>query len=819
MKGEYRLVFLVSVIIGYPSFWAQHCQPLESFHFGLEHTTVHCELQDTVCVITLSIEMLQTMIMYEVYWDGTRSPRGHMAFVDEKNGEICRADGKELFSNFTAPTTADGFSRMYLAINGHSPGPTIIGYRGQVMQIKVVNSLREDAVSIHWHGQMQRGNYWMDGVGHITQCPILPGGSFTYTFTLTEPGTHWYHSHMASQRSDGLYGALIVLEPEEESESTIVDDPSLYTLLLHDWYEEWSMDTFMKIHTTVGYYPNGPLGGRYTNTVGPDGTDVGGYPFWSALINGRGRHYHIDSKNKNHNNNNNVNNNNREENAESDDHSTCVSNMAPLHTFIVEYGKVYRIRVIGVQSNYAFRLSVQGHRFSVYATDGHKLNYTDQLVDFLIVNSGERYDILLPTNSTPGKYWIHTETLEIDAKDPCPHHHMGSAILEYKDASTLDEGPVSIKRACSQAKPCVAVNCPFRNYAPQYNITCVNAHELIPLHRDTPPNNGVPEEIFLNFGFHGLSRIVRSTINGISFKHPSNLPGRWEDDIASHTSNTFCSIGINCKEGSYCHCTHTVNVSFNSTVQLVLSNVDYLHAGSIAHPVHIHGHSFHVVGVGYPQYNFSTGFYVADNRDIKCINSRCTRLQWRKPVALTLDRPVVKKDTVIVPAGGYTVIRFRADNPGIWLLHCHIEAHHLEGMSLIINEAAELHPPTPENFPQCLSGYVRNISNFKQEQIRVGISLKCEEDKQNANNNSNCSIWLQCAKILVGALLITSVVGHIAVLFIVFRFTSRRQQRRMNFVMCVIFPSCTLRMYFAVSSVITFTLLFVLIMLVQFDHS
>ena len=29
----------------------------------------------------------------------------------------------------------------------------------------------------------------------------------------------------------------------------------------------------------------------------------------------------------------------------------------------------------------------------------------------------------------------------------------------------------------------------------------------------------------------------------------------------------------------------------------------------------------------------------------------------------------VKKDTVIVPYGGYTVIRFVADNPGWWLRH------------------------------------------------------------------------------------------------------------------------------------------------------
>ena len=45
-----------------------------------------------------------------------------------------------------------------------------------------------------------------------------------------------------------------------------------------------------------------------------------------------------------------------------------------------------------------------------------------------------------------------------------------------------------------------------------------------------------------------------------------------------------------------------------------------------------------------------------------------------------------RKDTVIVPFGGYTVIRFIVDNPGWWFLHCHIEVHQLEGMAVVIKE-------------------------------------------------------------------------------------------------------------------------------------
>ena len=184
----------------------------------------------------------------------------------------------------------------------------------------------------------------MDGIGHVTQCPILPGTNFTYTFMASEEGTHWYHSHMAAQRSDGLYGALIILQ-DKRINDPLVDEPEKFTLMLLDWYKDWGMDVFLKIHTTVGYYPQGEQGGRYENTVGPDGTDVGGYPFWSALINGRGRHYSTSTL------------------------GDCVSITAPLHTFTVEKNKHYRWRVIGVQSNYAFRLSIEGHQFQIVSAD------------------------------------------------------------------------------------------------------------------------------------------------------------------------------------------------------------------------------------------------------------------------------------------------------------------------------------------------------------------------------------------------------------------------------------------------------------------
>lgn len=64
------------------------------------------------------------------------------------------------------------------------------------------------------------------------------------------------------------------------------------------------------------------------------------------------------------------------------------------------------------------------------------------------------------------------------------------------------------------------------------------------------------------------------------------------------------------------------------------------------------------------------------------------------------------KDTVTVPDGGYTIIRFVANNPGFWLFHCHIEFHVEVGMALVlkVGDYNQMRP-LPQNFPYCSNYY------------------------------------------------------------------------------------------------------------------
>jgi len=98
--------------------------------------------------------------------------------------------------------------------DGMLPGPTIRLTAGDNLLVHFQNDLPE-ATTIHWHGL--RIPVEMDGTPGHSQDEVLPGGSFTYEFVVPDPGLYWYHPHFASaaQVGFGLYGAIVVDEPDE----------------------------------------------------------------------------------------------------------------------------------------------------------------------------------------------------------------------------------------------------------------------------------------------------------------------------------------------------------------------------------------------------------------------------------------------------------------------------------------------------------------------------------------------------------------------------------------------------------------------------
>uniref|UniRef100_A9U825 Predicted protein n=1 Tax=Physcomitrium patens TaxID=3218 RepID=A9U825_PHYPA len=100
--------------------------------------------------------------------------------------------------------------------NGQVPGPRIRIKEGDHIKINVTNHLPEPT-TVHWHGLILDNE--MDGAGEITQRPIQPGETFTYTFDAVQSGMYFYHSHYATdrQQSLGLYGMLMI-DPKDKNQ-------------------------------------------------------------------------------------------------------------------------------------------------------------------------------------------------------------------------------------------------------------------------------------------------------------------------------------------------------------------------------------------------------------------------------------------------------------------------------------------------------------------------------------------------------------------------------------------------------------------------
>ena len=446
-----------------------------------------------VCEFEFEVSLQHTFTRYDVNKTiKTVATGGQLWIINPDTGEFEPHEKKNIGTceNCTKPFAVDGYTfRTFIAINGRIPGPTLIVNYNQTVSVNVFNNLLEDAVSIHWHGLDQRKTNFMDGVEHVTQCGAPARSSFRYIFQALNTGTYWYHSHTGAQRTDGLFGSLVIKETPDliakaEAEPGVgefIDQPDKYTLSFLDWQVKSSDEIFTELETGVRFYdsfqvPNSDAT-RYTPTTSQDGADVGPVSYWSGLINGKGRHESVNYT------------------------------QSRLSIFTVSPGKQYRFRLVGAQNLFAYRVAFAEHKLKVFAMDGTLVKPRE--VDFIIIHAGERYDFLLDTNKTAeeignGSFPIWGRTLETSTQDvlEIPDVHIVEGILHYdttpepdsteyeeifnmysiigKGDCTIDNSCETnyVETTCTPEYMCLALNCPFKNYPPSFYIDCIHVNQL-----------------------------------------------------------------------------------------------------------------------------------------------------------------------------------------------------------------------------------------------------------------------------------------------------------------------------------------------------
>ncbi|KAG8730380.1 laccase, multicopper oxidase, benzenediol:oxygen oxidorectuctase, partial [Ceratobasidium sp. 423] len=271
----------------------------------------------------------------------------------------------------------DGVERDATLVNGRYPGPLIFANKGDTLKVKVQNKLANPdmyrTTSIHWHGLLQHRNADDDGPSFVTQCPIVPRESYTYTIPLgDQTGTYWYHSHLSSQYVDGLRGPLVIYPKDPHRRLYDVDDENT-VLIIGDWYHTSSKTILASGNLTLQR---------------PD----------SGTINGKGRF----------------------------DPDNTPANPDTLYPLKVKRGKRYRLRIINSSAIASFRFGVESHKVTVIAADG--VSTKPYQVDSFDILAGQRIDAVLEANQDPDTYWINAPLTNVANKT-------AQALLIYEDDS------------------------------------------------------------------------------------------------------------------------------------------------------------------------------------------------------------------------------------------------------------------------------------------------------------------------------------------------------------------------------------------------
>ncbi|XP_061163506.1 uncharacterized protein LOC133172595 isoform X2 [Saccostrea echinata] len=375
----------------------------------------------------------------------------------------------------------------------------------------------------------------------------------------------------------------------------------------------------------------------------------------------------------------------------------------PHAVFAVTHGQRYRFRVAsnGV-NNCPIEVSIDNHTITVISSDGTPFKPV-HLQSFNIF-AGERYDFILNADKPIGNYWIRTRGLA-----DCGPQYNGvsqTAILRYEGAMPMF--PKESTEYEAGERPGMKLN-PFNQNSDLNTMNVDRLESLIPddISLKVKPDRVLYLAMDFNFienyrfndpDFYSLQHMMHKgghgahahhmfspQINRISYSAPPSPPlTQYTKDLEDIFCDGTSFKDKNCKK-EFCECTHRVKIKLGEVVEMVL--VDEGKHMDNNHPMHMHGYNFRVVAME-KLGNMTSVEHVRFMDDMGLINRKLHR--------------AISKDTVTVPDGGYTIIRFHATNPGFWLFHCHIAFHMEMGMSMVIQVGEpEQMPRPPPNFPRC----------------------------------------------------------------------------------------------------------------------
>lgn len=559
------------------------------------------------------------------------------------------------FNLTTEYNNPDGVFKSIFLINGQSPGPLITGDEGDKIVVNVTNNLYVP-ITIHWHGILQKDTPWADGVPGITQKVIEPGTNWVYEFHFHDQhGASWYHAHYRGYSSDGVFGPIWI-NPSD-------DVPRPYHLISNDTDFLCEIEKLEKQGKFIIADDNFKKGmDDIATTMFQYGIDP--LCIQSILVNGQGRVYCQDRDTLDEfgvkfggvNFDDMACLQDTEYVQTSESYALeapgfsppCVPTYSDIYTHYTNGSEWQFLTILnsGGQWNKAF--SIDGHDLWVVAVDGVFVH--PQKVQQILLSVASRITVLVETKKNTQKGYL----MRFSAYG-MPQLLEGFGYLVYGDE-----------------KPSV-----FETTGTRYqdidgsltgNYTAVWPHDTTPY--------GEPfeyEEADHTFHFYvNRTGIVSFSMldGGIELEHNFEMHDpilqkiMLVDSDREHAIDYFPGLLRN-------------NISYGDTIDLIIDNEKL-----VGHPIHLHGHFVHLVSYSETE-NFP-------------YSSVAEALEDNYENLNVVDPP--KFDISQLPAAGHLVLRVKADNPGIWLLHCHLVGHLLMGMGAVLFEAVDDIPALPEAY-------------------------------------------------------------------------------------------------------------------------
>ncbi|CAI0415632.1 unnamed protein product [Linum tenue] len=314
----------------------------------------------------------------------------------------------------------------------------------------------------------------------------------------------------------------------------------------------------------------------------------------------------------------------------------------------ISSGETNLLRVVNSAMNQPLFFTIANHKFTVVGADASYVKPFTTSV--LMLGPGQTTDVLISGDQTPGRYYMAARAYQSAQNAPFDNTTT-TAILEYSKSSSAAKPIMPRLPAFNDTPTVTAFSTSFRS----------REKALVPAQVD--------ENLFFTVGL-GLNSCppnfnktqFTASMNNVSFSLPSNfsllqahkqgIRGVFTTDFPAAPPRVFDYTG-NVSRSLFQPATGTklYRLKYGSRVQVVLQGTSIVTPEN--HPIHLHG-----------------------------------------------------RNTAAVPVGGWAVIRFVADNPGVWLMHCHLDVHITWGLAMAflvedgVGKLEAIEPP-PEDLPIC----------------------------------------------------------------------------------------------------------------------